>query len=397
VTRQGVGLPAKHLLTVWNPAYAADPLDAHLAILLEWAERYRSGACGEDDVYVWWAKLRSPNRDAARLPHHAEIVTLQKQIEAGTETHLYLTDYRSLYVASLEDVLDDNLLDEDEADHMPAYYATQRADLWFRIVDVRRIVADDTLAVIDELKRLSNTRYHERPVSLYGGMVELPLIVTRADGRSWFPDAPTLTDGRLWVEHDADSRTETDLLARELRDNLLGPVVWSVLDVATRSFLASAEATFRSRRNDPHFDFSGPAIGYAKAVEAELNALLFGSHVMSAAGRLPPADRTARVDGRPLDLGGSVPHQPLGAVLNLLRFDDAMARCVRGAFSAADAKWLLGTLPHLLETVVALRNPAAHSASSRREDVGEVREKVLGIGCEGMVAQLARVRLRVVN
>jgi hypothetical protein len=68
VTRQGVGLPAKHLLTVWNPAYAADPLDAHLAILLEWAERYRSGACGEDDVYVWWAKLRSPNRDTARDP-----------------------------------------------------------------------------------------------------------------------------------------------------------------------------------------------------------------------------------------------------------------------------------------------------------------------------------------
>src|SRR5690606_31719784 len=98
----------------------------------------------------------------------------------------------SLYVAHLEDILDDNLLDDDEADHMPAYYRQQRADLWFRIVDLRRIVANDTVEVIEELKKLSNTRYHDRPVSLYGGMVELPLIVTRNDERQWFPEATSL-------------------------------------------------------------------------------------------------------------------------------------------------------------------------------------------------------------
>jgi hypothetical protein len=40
--------------------------------------------------------------------------------------------------------------------------------------DIRRLVADDTPAVMEELKRLRNTRYHDRPVSLYGGMVDLP-------------------------------------------------------------------------------------------------------------------------------------------------------------------------------------------------------------------------------
>jgi hypothetical protein len=58
-----------------------------------------------------------------------------------------------------------------------------------------RVVSNDTVAVIEELKRLANTRYHGRPVSLYGGTVELPMIVTREDGRQWFPQATSLTDG----------------------------------------------------------------------------------------------------------------------------------------------------------------------------------------------------------
>jgi hypothetical protein len=383
----------RHLLTVWNPSYADDPLDEHLRILLDWAERYRQGDCDVEDVYVWWAKLRSLNRDAPKLPHHAEVIALQEQILAEVETHLYLTDYRSLYVAHIEDVFDDNILEDDEAAHMPDYYAGQRADFWFRIVDVRRIVADDTVAVIEELKQLRNTRYHDRPVSLYGGMVELPLIVTRADAKRWFPEATSLTDGRLWVQHDADSRGETDRLARELRDNLLGPVIWSALDLATRSFLASAEATFRNRRDDPNFDFSGPAVGYAKALEAELNALLFDG-VRAAAARLPPPDRTARVDGAPFDLARDVPHQSLGVVVNLLRHDPALKRCINAAFPQHDARWMLGELPHHLAPVVALRNPAAHAAASARHDVAEMRGKVLGIGCEGLITQLARIRLR---
>ena len=73
-----------HLLTLWNPSYAADAVGEHLSVLLDWAGRWRS----------------------------------------------------------------------------------QFADFWFRLWDIRRLVAGDTAAVIEELKRLRNTRYHDRPVSL---------------------------------------------------------------------------------------------------------------------------------------------------------------------------------------------------------------------------------------
>ena len=93
-------MSVRHLLTVWNPSYSDDALDTHLAVLLKWSAESAAGRAHRDDVYVWWAKIRSKNRDG-QLPHHSAVLALEEQIKQGTETHLYLTDYRSLYVAQM--------------------------------------------------------------------------------------------------------------------------------------------------------------------------------------------------------------------------------------------------------------------------------------------------------
>jgi hypothetical protein len=378
----------RHLLTVWNPSYAESIMDSHLAVLLGLAERRE-----REELYVWWAKIRSPNRQQP-LPHIAEILAIQEQIEAGEETHLYLTDYRSLYVAHLEEITDEDILAEtpDEIAHMPAYYAGRQADFWFRLLDLRLLIADDTVATIEELKKLRNVRYHDRPISLYGGMVELPIIVTREHGVSWFSDADALTDGRLWAERDAEMRGETERMARELRDNLIGRTLWTVLEPATKSFLASAEAVFRSRRDDPRFDFSGPAIEYAKAVETELNALIFPV-LRKALRKAQPAEREVVIEGRVLDLGGSVPHQSLGTLRNLLQRNDTVRGALRRQLPG-DAAWLLDALPAQLAGLAEMRNPAAHSGRVSREAVSDAREEVLGVGQHGIIDRLAVIAAR---
>lgn len=45
-------------------------------------------------------------------------------------------------------------------------------------------------------------------------MVDLPLIVTRKNGKQWFPEALSLTDGKLWVQHDGALRGYTAAMAR---------------------------------------------------------------------------------------------------------------------------------------------------------------------------------------
>jgi hypothetical protein len=62
--------PPRHLLTLWNPSYAEDALDAHLRVLLRWAERSRhpaDAASPEEDVYVWWATV-SPRQYGGGAP-----------------------------------------------------------------------------------------------------------------------------------------------------------------------------------------------------------------------------------------------------------------------------------------------------------------------------------------
>ena len=49
--------------------------------------------------------------------------------------------------------------------------------------------------MIEELRPLHNAAYHDRPVSLYGGVVDLPLVVYRDPEVSWFGDRDALTEG----------------------------------------------------------------------------------------------------------------------------------------------------------------------------------------------------------
>ena len=382
----------RHLLSVWNPSYADDAMDRHLEVLLRWAAARREGRSDDDDVYVWWAKLRSPNRQAP-LPHAGEVLDLASQIDAGIETHLYLTDYSSLYVAHLVEVTADSVLEDfpDERGHMPTYYDQHYADFWFRIWDIRRLVAGDPPATIEELKRLRNVRYHDRPVSLYGGIVDLPLIVTREDGASWFADIGALTEGRRWAERDAELKGETERLSAELRDNLLGKEIWDALESSSRTFLTTAEAVFRARRGDPGFDFSGSAVEVTKAVETELNALIFPA-LRRMLAKAPPAQREVRAGEGLLDLGGAVSHQSLGTIRRLLD-DDTTRQPLRTALPH-DWRWLEGELPAQLEPVRDLRNPAAHDRAVAREEMGRLRQSVLGIGCEGLLVRIVRAKLR---
>ena len=366
-------MPATHLVSVWNPSYASDAMDAHLDLLLEWSRKQVEDKAKPDDVYVWWAKVRSQNRRQA-IPHAADITALQKQIEDEVETHLYLTDYRSLYVAHVDEITTDNVLEDDEADHAPAYY-TERgyaADFWFRLLDIRRLVADDTVAVGAELATLLNLRYHERPVSMYGGFYELPLLVrSKGEERHRFADRALYIDEPLWAARDDVLRRETERIGADLRDNLIGRALWPRLEIATRNFLASGEAIFRQHREDSHFDFAPAAVEYAKAIEVEVNRIL------------RPGLAEIKEDR----------HQSLGWLARTLEKPPQALSSWLARKMAARKGWLTGELPARLTAIAEFRNPGAHGEILKREQASLIREETLGIGQDGLIVKLARLSL----
>ncbi len=58
----------RHLVGVWNPAYGTDVMESHILLLRDRARRFANGDETEDDVYVWWGKIRSERRLSAD-PH----------------------------------------------------------------------------------------------------------------------------------------------------------------------------------------------------------------------------------------------------------------------------------------------------------------------------------------
>lgn len=393
---------ARHLVAVWDPSRPPDTMEATVRHLLALAQARAGESVDElDDVFVWWGKMRSPNRQQP-LPHLPELLALDGWIRGEStsgadapatladdrEVQLYLTDYRSLYVAHVGEITtDDPRHDVDAGPHLPpgVYPDGVHCDAWFMLFDVRRLVLDDTRAVVAELRKLRNARYADRPVSIYGGMVDLPLLVRREDGATWFDTATRdrLTDGRLWVEFDAE-HAGVGAVAASLRDDVLGEATWMALDPAARLFVATAEKIFRDHRADPAFDFSPVVVNLAKAYEVQLALTL-----APAVRRLPPAARLVNVDGRSVDVFGGEAFG-LGGLARAL----GESQELRGALPRvlAHAAWALTTLPPVLDELSRLRNPGAHREPIDRETARRVRDRQLGIGGGALLEALARVR-----
>lgn len=371
-------------------------MEATLTTLLAAAREASASAGGDDDVRVWWGKIRSPNRQQP-MAHLDELLALDAVIHGGDESsgdgavavaevHLYLTDYRSLYVAHVAEItVDDPRAYEPELVPSAVYPPDVNCDCWFQLFDLRRLVLDDTRAVVDELKLLRNERYHGRPVSLYGGMVDLPLIVTRRDGARWFDHAARarLTDGRLWVEFDAEL-SGVAATAASLRDDVLGETAWAALDPAARTFVANAEKLWRDHRGDAGFDFSPVVVNLAKAYEVQL-----ATRLGAARQRTDHRDWLLNIDGRTVHLLDDTPG--LGAFGRALA-EDPLRGAVQRLFEHGD--WAAASLPPIVRELADARNAAAHRERVSRDVARRLRDRNLGVGCHALLADLAKVRLR---
>ncbi len=138
-------------------------------------------------------------------------------------------------------------------------------------------------------------------------MVDLPLLVSRPDGRRFFDDRERdlLADGALWARFDAE-QGGVGALEATLRDDHFGARAWHALDASARRFIAMAERTMREHRRDPAADLSPVLVGYGKAIEVQVNEILRRAMraAPDAARRVKVGDATRVLpDALPLTLG----------------------------------------------------------------------------------------------
>jgi len=95
-----------------------------------------------------------------------------------------------------------------------------------------------------------------------------------------------------------------------------------------------------------------------------------------------------------IDLGKPVRHQTLGAIAYYLDQTPLVKKGIRAGLHR-DADWVLSdTFRRELGSLLKLRNPAAHWEITRGDTVGEHRDALLGIGCEGFLVRLIGAKVR---
>ncbi len=169
-------------------------------------------------------------------------------------------------------------------------------------------------------------------------------------------------------------------MERELRDNLFGEPAWRGLEATARRFIATGEKLFREHRGDPAFDFA-PVIGsFAKALEVQCRAVL-----RRALAKAPSEARMANLNGETIDL---LQHRTLtlGQVAHALTTEQRLASALTTARS--DRGWFAGQLPPVLAAFTAVRNTGVHEARVDRATATEWRNRLLGVGSEGIFVRL---------
>ena len=173
-------------------------------------------------------------------------------------------------------------------------------------------------------------------------------------------------------------------MQRDLRENLFGDAAWLGLDPVTRTFIATAEKVFRDHRDDDGFDFQAVLGSLAKAVEVEVNGSL-----RSALRKAPEAIRHANIEGETVDLGthGAL---SLGQLARAIGGERELNQHLTR--SLENGSWYSAQLPPILDELARARNPGAHAVRVPRETAQRWRERLVGVGCQGVLVDLARCR-----
>ena len=174
-------------------------------------------------------------------------------------------------------------------------------------------------------------------------------------------------------------------MERELRENPFGEAAWTALDVGTRAFIVTAERIFRDNRGNAAFDFAPVLTSFAKALEVEANR-----RVRVGLTRAAPSSRMALIEGQTIDV--TTRSLTLGQLARVLGGEGELRQALTDRMS--DGGWFTGSFAVTIDGLRDIRNAGAHEARIDRATAVQWRDRLVGVGEEGVLPKLAGVRLK---
>lgn len=381
-----------NILILYNPYYQERVIESHLEVLKSRGK-------------VAFGKVRSKLKNSLEVAKNPlDFASLQKELEAQKEQNpnaylqLFLTDYANLYVAKVEEILEGL---EPSREIIPSYYAENKLSVegYFIITDLREIVRDDFATLRDRyLAGFRTPDFGGHTYAIYGNSYLYPLRITQKTQVDYFSDdfaTEAAAEQAVPKKHFLTLFKSAEFL--QMQENLahfvLGENLIYALHPNSFENLIYAELEFKANKNDVAYDFSGVVLRYAKAFEQECRAFMSAfiaelAKEDSAVLEIPYEENGHKKQVRELLESSTL----LGVYLHLLTnalspyINEYVKKSRKISFAARQ-------LTREIRPIQQLRNPAAHGDKSNINQVSNMRNKILGIGDNSLIAIIVVARL----
>ena len=371
-----------NLLILYNPYYQKDVIEQHVRVLQSASDPLTTKAA--------FGKIRSKLRDYDH-PYKERLETIFAKVSGAHPLQLFLTDYADMYVARVVEVTA-----EDRSDIAPDYYNEKNLDveLWFVMTDLRRIVRDDFTFIRDRiLSNFTTPNFKGWHYAIYGNEYVYPLVVEMDEPIDYFDY--DFDDQRYFP--DIFKNDQVQRIQRELIHYRFGEELFYAMHPNVQDALVGAEAGYVEHRDDPLYDFSPIVVQYSKAFERELYR--FGKRLFGWLGKKEDLTHiTYAVQGQDYTFADYQRHKPnIGTTAYLLRHYDIRNAVDRHLPGGPLKSFVKFQLQPMLKEIQEIRNEATHGEKTSKEVCENYRAKVVGVGESGLLADLVRYRLMVID
>ena len=364
-----------NLLILYNPYYQHDVIEQHVDVLLQHET--------QKEATVAFGKIRSKLRDY-KHPFEETLQRIYDSVDRENPLQLFLTDYASIYVAKVIEVIPG-----DQEVNAPAYYKEKSLDVenWFIISDIRKIVHDDFTQVRDRiLGNFTTPNFGGHHYAVYGNSYVYPLVVEMDEPVNYFEEE---NEFRFFTEiFKSAQRIESK---KQLINYRFGAETFYSLHPNTQDALISAEMEFQENRNDPLYDFTAVVIHLSKAFEKELYLFLRKLFIflMEKEEKLKSIRYT--VQGLDFILDDYRHHKPNIGTNKYLLKNPAIKQALNDHIKSFALKYFIfSSITTNITTIQPVRNEAAHGESTSFHTCETLRNMVVGIGESGALCDFVR-------
>lgn len=391
------------LLILYNPYYENNVIESHLAILK---------AQGKVAFGKVKSKMRVPKPHAQAEPSKpAQILEppsttfaneswaqLMASTSSDSPLQLFLSDYANLYVCKVTSIA------KEQPAESPAYYEQKQLDveLWFLITDMRELVRDDFTSVRDNFLANFITLHNNRTFAIYGNDYTYPLFITLKSNQSYFAQDES-------HYHNMFKTNEQIQIRQHLIDYTFGTKLANALLPDSMESLINAEIEYLANRENPLYDCTGIVLLYAKSMEQEIMRfyrVLFATLVEFESTLTEIESPLAAITYSVQEVESSVQEwlegkakstPALGTTKHLRKCAQQVleqwkhdkAYKLDSSLNKHEISYLAGIkLGSFINTLQAIRNPAAHASSPSLAQASTLRERILGIGRESVLITL---------